>query len=303
MKKVFSLILCILMLGCMFSSCSSKDSGESSENSESAQTQLKITTDFHYSTVDESVMRTYEKLCTAVIEGESEVKFNTAMMDKVNQLFYTSFPLYDLVESINYLEDNTGVTVTYKNDADLHKELVEQFTAKVSDIMKTCGCGKVSGNEYLFNVYSYITKNVTVDNSSVTTFSTIINSKGVAASISSMFEYLLLQGGVDACHLSNISSSSAEFLSAAEFNGTWYYFDVVSEIENNSGEALRYFAMNDERAGLDASKAKFSYTDQSEAEVFTDSTFDALKNSQAYTIENSKVTVKIKNSEDYIIEL
>lgn len=296
MKKIISLILCFLLAAGTFSACSA-------EKEEETVRELKITTDFVYKDIDPSVLRAYEKLCKAVINGEKEVKFNTSMMDDVNRLFYTGFPLYDLVKSINFLKDNTGVVITYKNSDEEHKNAVSAFTDKVYEIMDKCGFGSVGVNEYIFNVYSYVTQNVTIDNSSITSYSTIMNGKGVLASINSMFEYLLLQGGADVCRISNIGSGKSKILSSVLFSGQWYYFDPVSEIENNSGKALKYFAMDNKRAGVHNSEKGLLRLDGSKAESLKDNSFDALKSSVSYSIENSKVTVKIENGKDFIIEL
>jgi len=296
MKKIISLILCLLLTAGIFSACSAEKEAETVQ-------ELKITTDFVYKDIDPSVLRAYEKLCKAVINGEKEVKFNISMMNDVNRLFYTGFPLYDLVKSINFLKDNTGVVITYKNSDEEHKNAVSAFTDKVYEIMEKCGFGSVGMNEYIFNVYSYVTQNVTVDNSSITSYSTIMNGKGVLASINSMFEYLLLQGGADVCRISNIGSGKSKILSSVLFSGQWYYFDPVSEIEDNAGKALKYFAMDNKRAGIDHSEKGLLRLDGSKAESLKDNSFDALKSSVSYSIENSKVTVKIENNKDFIIDL
>lgn len=299
MKKILSLLLAITLVTTLFTACSQKK-----ETNANGSQGLKITKDFHYSDTDESTLRAYEKLCNAVINGEAEVKFNTAMTEKVNQLFYTCFPLYTLVDSIHFLEDKSGVTVVYKNSADEHKNKVSAFTAGVNEIMSACKYGQVSNDTYFVNLYSYITKNVSVDNSGSSAFDVIINKKGVPAAISSAFEYLLLQGGIDASHIVNMETGGmAKVLSSAQFKGNWYYFDPAGEIEKNKGAALVCFAMDDERAEIADTKGNFLYTDQSEADVYTDKTYDVLKKSQSYAVDGSKLTVKIKNNDDFVLNL
>ena len=92
MKKFLSVILLLVFMMSIFTACSDAAKDDSAQDSE-----INITVDSHYENIDESSVRAYEKLCTAVVNGDSEVKFNTSLLDDVNQLFYTCFPLYPLV--------------------------------------------------------------------------------------------------------------------------------------------------------------------------------------------------------------
>lgn len=286
MKKCISLLLSIIVCLTAFAGCTK--SGSDSE--------YVITMDSHYDYVNDTAVRSYEKLCNAVINGEEEVRFNTAHMDEINQLFYTCFPLYPLVESIDILENNTGVGIKYKNDMDKHKELVSQFNDKISDIMKECRYSKVSTDEYVFNVYVYITSNFKIDSSILTTFDTVIEGKGYNASINSLFEYLVLRGGGKASHI--ISSTGSNIMSMVNFAGKSYFFDPAKEIENNSGTALVYFAMDTSRAA-----GVFLYTDNTDVEKIEDDSFSKLALSESYTVKKSSVTVQCSDESEFVFNL
>lgn len=286
MKKCISLLLSIIVCLTAFAGCTK--SGSDSE--------YVITMDSHYDYVNDTAVRSYEKLCNAIINGEEEVRFNTAHMDEINQLFYTCFPLYSLVESIDILENNTGVGIKYKNDMDKHKELVSQFNDKISDIMKECRYSKVSTDEYVFNVYVYITSNFKIDSSILTTFDTVIEGKGYNASINSLFEYLVLRGGGKASHI--ISSTGSNIMSMVNFAGKSYFFDPAKEIENNSGTALVYFAMDTSRAA-----GVFLYTDNTDVEKIEDDSFSKLALSESYTVKKSSVTVHCSDESEFVFNL
>lgn len=286
MKKYISLLLSIIVCLTVFAGCTK--SGSDSE--------YVITMDSHYDYVNDTAVRSYEKLCNAVINGEEEVRFNTAHMDEINQLFYTCFPLYPLVESIDILENNTGVGIKYKNDMDKHKELVSQFNDKISDIMKECRYSKVSADEYIFNVYVYITSNFKIDSSIFTTFDTVVEGKGYNASINSLFEYLVLRGGGKASHI--ISSTGSNIMSMVNFAGKSYFFDPAKEIEINSGTALVYFAMDTSRAG-----GVFLYTDNTDVEKVEDDSFSKLALSESYTVKKSTVTVQCSDESEFVFNL
>lgn len=294
MKKFISVMMCVILTVCLFAGCS--------EKAESSNTNalLNYTIDSHYTTAGESIIRAYKKLCEAVEKGETEVKYNYSMTDGVNQLFYTCYPLSSLVSDIKRLEDNSGVQIKYANDMDTHKELVSQFKDKLNSIMTECGFGSVGTNQYIFNVYSYIAKNVTIDSSVSNTFDTIMNLKGIEASVNSMFEYLVLQGGGSACHAVNYSGAST-MISTAKFNGVWYFFDPAREAKENRGEALTHFAMNDDTVKDYYTSNEFTYTDQMDLVPVEDDKYSPLVSSSSYKIDKSSVKVTLSNSDKIFI--
>ena len=289
MKKFTAVLLCIIMAAGIFSSCS--NGGK--DNSDSAD--ITITLDSHYAETDESVSRAYEKLCNAVIAGESEVKFNIGMSGDVTKLFYTCFPLYSLVSSINYNEDSTGFKIEYFHSPEEHKEIVSQFKEKVDSIMAECEYGKVNINRYIFNVYQYMCSNISVDNSVTSTYETIMQGKGVAASINSMFEYIVLLGGGEASHVLNYSGGGS-MISLVKFNGSWLYFDVASEISEDT-KALTRFAMDRKRAG-----ASYHFTDGEEVFAVDDDSYSPLSSSSSYTAEDDKITVLCDGETEFVLK-
>lgn len=290
MKKAVSIILSMVLILGVFTACS----GSSEQNDDAEE--FNITVDTHYAEVDESSVRAYEKLCRAVIAGETEVKFNTSLINDVNRLFYTCFPLYSLVEVINITEDSSGVTITYKNSTEEHLSLVSQFFDKVEEIKSACGYGEVGTDRYIFNLYTYFTENVQIDNSVLTSFDTVMQGRGYSSAICSAFEYLVLQGGGKASHIIN-SAGAQNAVSLVEFKGQWYYFNPALDIEKNQGKALTGFAMNSGRAGT----GEFYHTDETPAEEVTDDTFDSLKGSDSFEIDGNSVKVSC-GGESFVID-
>ncbi|MGN1328482.1 MAG: hypothetical protein ACI4V4_02155 [Eubacterium sp.] len=298
MKKSICIIMSMVLLCLSITGCSSENDKKDSETVAPVG-DLKITFDSHYSDMDESAVRAYEKLCNAVINHETELKFNTSMMDDVNQLFYTSFPLYALVDGMEFLDGNTGVSISYKYEAEEHTKKIDEFKNAVSEIMNVCAYGNVGNNQYVLNLYTYISSNVTIDNSVTTVMDTIINKKGISATISGMFEYFLLQADIPACHIMNLDSNSiARMISMAEFNGGTYYFDPASEINETSGSGLVYFAMDSERATV-SSNDEFVFTDQTKPEEIVDDTYNMLSTCTSYTVEDNKVIADCKGNGDF----
>lgn len=305
MKKTVSVLLCAVLLCCTAAGCTSSGDENTSTKDElqDSSIELKITIDSHYDSMDESAVNAYKKLCNAVLNYETEVKFNTGLTDSVNQLFYTSFPQYILVDGIDFLDDNSGVSITYANDEATHKKKLEQFNSAVSSIMNECGFNSVGKNEYLLNVYSYIAQNFTVDNSVTNVFETVIQKKGMSSSLSGLFEYLLLQSDIEASHLINLEQSSiAKMISLASFNGSTYYFDVAMETDENKGRGLEYFAMDTERAQSSAGDG-FVYTDNTEPDYIEDDTYSALETCTSYELSGTKVSANVKGDKDFEFDL
>lgn len=294
MKKFISICVSICLLVSAFAGCSKN-------NSDNQTDELTVTFDSHYVGYDSSAVSAYENLCKAIMTGEREVKYNIRMLDQVNQLYYTSFPLNALVESVDILSDSSGVEIKYKNDLETHLKLVEDFNNKVNEILDACSYDSVNSSRFVFNVYSYITQNFTVDNNIVSVYDVIMQGKGVKSAINSAFEYLVLIAGGKASHAVNIDGS-ANMISIANFNNDWYYFDAASEIENNGGKALRYFAMNDRRTGSYIN-GQFKYTDGTVIGTVTDNKYDKLENSDSYDAKSNEISVVLSDGGNYMLEL
>ncbi len=246
-------------------------------------------------------MSAYENLCNAVIKGEEEVKYNIRMLDSVNQLYYTGFPLNALVESIDIMPDSSGVKITYKNDIEAHLQLVADFNARVNEILTACGLGTVDNSRFVFNVYDYIIRNFEIDNSVVNAYDVIMQGKGVKSAVNSVFEYLVLCGGGKASHAVSYDNTP-NMISLVNFNNDWYFFDPASEIEDNAGKALKYFGMNDKRIAAYIS-GQLEYTDGMPVGTVTDGKYSKLENSSSYEAKNDEISVTLSNDEIIVLDL
>ena len=300
MKKVLSLILCFAFIFCIFAGCSGND--EKEPKSTTGPVSLQFTTDESNSYLSPSSVRAYETLCDAVINGKSEANFNTTLINDVNRLFYSDFPLSCLVSKMDLKSDNTGVSIVYKNNTDEHLRLVSEFSAKVNEILSECGFGKVNNNVLVLNLYSYITKNTEINNQSNNTYDVIVNSTGYSSSFAGAFAYLLNQAGVKASVVKSTNDDGIAFMAETDFKGMNYIFNPYFEANDNKGEALRYFALDY------ADMASAGYTDvryrNDDSVVFDDgeNDFARLRSSVSYTLDGNSLSVKTENG-DFQIEL
>lgn len=286
MKKIISILLAATLAVTALAGCSKQEAPK-------ADMLLKYTVDSHYDIADTSVRSFYEKLCEAVINGDEELKINTMLLDDVNRLYYTSFPLYVLVDGIDLLPDNTGFSIKYKNSPDEHKKCVQDFQDRINAIMQECGYGKTSIDNYIFNVYTYITANFKTDNNHLNVYDTLLNSCGYNASVNSLFEYLVLQGGGSACHVVALKGTS--MISLVKFKNMWYYFDPASEINDSGGKALKYFAFS--------TNVAYAYTNADKVEEKGDNAFAALKDSQSFTVDGGTINVELKGGSAFELKI
>lgn len=283
MKKLLSVILCAALIVCIFCSCSEKSTDINAE--------IKYTYDYHYADVNSSVVRAYEQLCGAVVNGEPQVSFNISMLQDANSLFYTSFPLNCLVESINIADDGTNLDINYKNDIDTHKQLVADFIKETNVIAAECGAGRVSKNEYVLNVYTYIAQTFEDSISYTNAYDAIMNKAGTESAFSSAFEYLLLQGGVNASHIYSMRTTGISFLSIVQIDGVEYLFSPYDESKATEGKGLSCFGMIYEDALNLKSYDYYQYTDGMPV-AFDDveNRFSDLRDTKSYSYENGAIS-------------
>ena len=105
MKKTISVLLALVLTVGLFSACSKDGKAETTTSAPAAYT-LAYTYDSHYKQTDPSAVRAYEKIAKAIAEGGVAVRVNTDMMDDVNRLLYTGFPLMALVDTVSVNSDN-----------------------------------------------------------------------------------------------------------------------------------------------------------------------------------------------------
>lgn len=305
MKRVFSLLLALVLLTIVFAACSKSPKTEESSEPEAAYP-LAFTYDRHYAKTDPSAVRAYEKIAKAVAEGGVAVRVNTDMMDDVNRLLYTGFPLMALVDSVSVNSDKTGVTIQYKNDTEKHRQLVSAFSQKVQDILKTCGKGTVSNNVYLLNVYHYVSTHTVYDNSVTDTYTAILQGKGMSAAISGMLEFLLQQGGVNASHI--VGKDAADnpwYFTRCSMGDTEYNFDAATELSVRKGEGLTCFAMTDKDLYALGLKKGFTYSDGEKvpAVKMKKNPYEALRSCAYFTLEGNKLSAALYSGKTATFDL
>ena len=299
-KRLIALILCVALTSLVFASCSN-----GSEKAEEKEATLKFNVfDSAYSSYDSSIVSAYENLSKAVFNGETSLRFNTGMYDSVIQLFYTSYPLNVLVDSIDINDDRSGVTIKYKQDADDVKQKCIDFAAKVNEILTACKSGKVNKKVFAINAYNYISKSVKQsDREQITAYDTIMTGEGDSFTVSGALEYILRQGGVDCAHiLAEDAVGSGWGLTMCTLDGESYLLDPMTEFLANKGELLCYFGMTNDDAKAEGLK-NFIYSNREKAPVCDNPYFDACRMCSAWEISDDNKNLLVTRKDGNVVEI
>lgn len=281
MKKIISVFMAVLLLSSVMCSCSKEVYNQ----------ELVITRDSHYSDLTDEAIDAYEALCRAVLEGEASISFDSALIDDVNKLFYISFPLSSLVESI--IPDSSGrdFRIKYTQSTAKHLELVDEFKTCAFKIMHKCGYPDVSEKEYMLNLYTYISSEVRLDYAYSTAYDAIVNKHGSSAGYESAFQYLLQQAGIDASRTYAAAFDGVHFLTEVNVDGELYYFDPCAENIFSQGKGLSYFGLSISGLQLMGVGSDVMYSDNT-AIPFNETSdkFSALFQTESYKYNNGVIT-------------
>lgn len=290
MKKLFS-VLCVFLIICaMLSGCSQKSAA-------SAGFTLNTVYDAHYSDVDSEAIEAYESICNAVINGESSVTVNNSYYDDASRLFYVSFPLSQLVRDIA-LNSDGSLRIVYTQTTSRHLELVEEFTDRVYSILSKCGYPDASENELLLNIYTYVSENTEQDLTYSSAYDALVSGVGSSSGYEAAFRYLIQQAGISASRVYGISYDGTHFMTEAEIDGEFYFFDPCAENTYSGGKGLSYFGMGVIGLQQIGVGSDVSYSDDTPIPFEENSArFDSLFQTVSYTYSDGKVSAKKNNGE------
>lgn len=286
MKRMIAALLSLCLLAGCFAACAKEDK---SQEETTPDTTLAVSYDATYGSYDESVYTAYETLCTAILNGESAARFNIGLTDNVLQLYYTSFPLQELV-TVTENPDGSGADIVYKEDAATATQQMAEFAKKINAIKMQCFDGTVSQTVYALNLYRYICEHYK-EGEADSVYETVMEENGSAETYTRLFEYLLQQAGIPAYHIIATDAKGAVVpMSEASLDGQLYYFDVALEAALSRGNALRYFGMtSDDVASNNITKTM--YTNLSESSSASDLRFDSCRKSVEWEISGASLLV------------
>lgn len=291
MKKIICIILSLFLISSVFFGCAKEEKKEAVKE----EAALNFAFDSTYKGYDQSAVNAYETMCKSVLDYNENVRINTGLLDKAQQLFYTSFPLCELVSDIKINGDNSGVVLNFKKSEEEHKKTVNDFKNKVKEIKTKCFEGTTNSNVYAVRLYNYIASNIVKsEDDTITCLDTFLTGKGSSFSYSQMFEYMLRQADIPTYHvIASDALGNGWGIAGAELDGNLYYFDLFTEYFDNQGKNIKYFGMTSEDLENEGLKDMF-FTDRNPADDASDTRFDTLRNSDTWKLEGAKLLVTLK---------
>lgn len=232
MKKIISLLLCLVLICFSFSGCADK----------APEYELKYTYDSHYS-LDDGSLEIYSALCKAAEAGESSVSIGETDYDAALRLFYISCPFSAFVSDMNVNSDGS-LRISYKETQSNIAKKAEQFEEAVAAALYECGYPDEPAEEQLLNIYSYVSQNVSYNGELSTAYDAAVQKEGSSSAYEGMFRYLVQQAGFSASRVYGVAHDSTHFITQVELDGELYYFDPCAENSFSGGKGLSYFAMD-----------------------------------------------------------
>jgi hypothetical protein len=179
---------------------------------------------------------------------------------------------------------------------------VSEFAQKIGEIQTACKNSTTSDAVYALNLYRYIATNAQEsDNSVCSLYETVTSGSGTVDSYSKLFEYLLLQAGIEAHHVicedeDNVSTG----ISLVKLGDEEFYFSPMLEYLDNKGKSLKYFGMSTIDAELYGLTA-FAYTNQEYIDELEFNKFDDCRKAKSYNIDGT--TMFVTENDGTVVEI
>lgn len=192
----------------------------------------------------------YKCFVDAVTAREPSVLFSEkAAVSKVISCFYSAFPLSILIT--DYSVDKKGLTVTlsYRFEAEEHSKRIDEFTARVGDVIRANVKPGYNRFEQILSLYAFTAQSIVYkDSGDVTPYNALMNGEGICQSYDGVLRFLLLQLGIDGVDANAfMTNGDAHVWTMVQLDGAWFHLDPTFESTANGGTSLQYFGMTDAR--------------------------------------------------------
>ena len=221
-------------------------------------------------------VRYYNRFVSAVTAHNTSVALpSIEQYDNIRFAINESFPFSYLISGYYYDSAQSKMIISYKFDAEKSKTIIKEFKDKIQEIFSECVTSSDNNIIAAISLYSYIANNFNIvkvqpikeDNafslsssevvsseSSLDTdkesgmYLTLINKEGTSEDISTLYNYLLMQLGIE-CKTVSSWDNNGEYhtWSLVKLNNKWYHCDIASESKVNGGKGLKYFGMTQDR--------------------------------------------------------
>ncbi|MEE1279289.1 MAG: transglutaminase domain-containing protein [Oscillospiraceae bacterium] len=221
----------------------------------------------------------YKAFVDAVLASEERVSVPSRdYYDKIRFAMGECFPFSALVSGYRYDNEKNQILISY-NYTQTHIEKINNFEKSVQEIFDECVKNTDGDVMAAISLYSWISQNITITQDNTVSdkpnddtasseiasdeteytqddeneiksdiYNTLIEKKGTAASVASLYNFLLMQLGIECKTVSGWNSQSYKTWNMLELDSKWYHCDITSEQKETDGEGLKYFGMTEKMA-------------------------------------------------------
>ena len=212
-----------------------------------------VYSDFYREIYDKDTEETFRAYCEAVSTGGTEFvcKSDDFMITTHLKMLASEFmPIAYKYANITTIDADNVAHIDYGMSTDAFLTKLEEFEAKVTQVLdETCKAG-YSDAENAIAIYDYFAKNFTYT-TYTSSYVVIMEENGVCQDFASAYDYLLGQVGIDACVCNSmLNNQYPHTWSLIRIDGEYYHADPTFALSNPG--TIRYFGFTDERrSGMD----------------------------------------------------
>ncbi len=220
----------------------------------------------------------YNKFVNAVLEAKESAPLpSREYYDIIRFAIGENFPFSALISNCRYDSVNNRVLISYEFSK-THSEKIGEFKKAVQEIFNTCVKNTDDDAIAAISLYSYLAKNIDIkadntviakepddtasseissseqystqnDNTEIKAdiYSTLMDKKGTASSVSSLYNFLLMQLGIECKTVSSWNVNSYKTWNMIKLDSKWYHCDIASEQRETEGDGLKYFGMTEQK--------------------------------------------------------
>jgi len=217
----------------------------------------------------------YNRLVNAIINKKASVSMpSREVYDNVRFALGENFPFSILIENLRYNSEKNEVLISYAFEK-THNDKISEFKKAVGEVFDQCVVNSDDNVLATMSVYKWLAENITVNsesssktenesditsssvaqdeqetNDKVKTdiYTTLIDKEGTDESVAALFNFLVMQIGVEGKSISAWESTKTyNTWNLIKLDSKWYHCDIVREQKATDGAGLKYFGMTGKR--------------------------------------------------------
>lgn len=223
----------------------------------------------------------YKNFVNAVIARQSSVSMPSRdEYDMIRFAIGENFPYSALISGYRYDSATNSILISYEYNSS-HNDKISQFKSAVQEVFDACVKNTDDDTLAAISLYSYLVQNIEIietkpaenpsDNAESSDiaidetssesdsegqtimadiYTTLIDKEGTASSVASLYNFLLMQLGIDCKTVSSWNAKTYKTWNMIELDSKWYHCDIPAEQKEADGEGLKFFGMTEEKASL-----------------------------------------------------